>query len=67
MKKKLISLVFPGVILAFASDFLCASVLMSEDFPTFDLPKNATSGSEGGGHCWIFAAEVINEEVMLII
>lgn len=38
---------------------------MSEDFPTFDLPKNANSGCRGGGHCCRVEAEVMNwAEVM---
>jgi hypothetical protein len=44
MRKKFKSLVFQGVLDDFARVFLLVSALISEDFPTFDLPKNANSG-----------------------
>ena len=45
MRKWFTSLVFPGVEEVIASFFLPVSMLISEDFPTFDLPMNANSGN----------------------
>jgi hypothetical protein len=60
MRKKLRSLVFPGVFEAFAREFLWVNLLISDDFPTFDLPKKANSGYCGGGHCCKVEALVTN-------
>ena len=37
--------VFPGCPEVLAKDFLFTRALMRDDFPTFDLPANATSGN----------------------
>ena len=44
-------MVFPGVDETLASDFLPSIVLISELFPTFDLPDRATSGRGSRGNC----------------
>ena len=49
MRKWFTSLVFPGVEEVIASFFLPVSMLISEDFPTFDLPMNANSGNLAAG------------------
>ena len=41
--------------------------LIREDFPTFDLPMNAYSGSRGGGSWLIFALLVTNEADLMTI
>jgi hypothetical protein len=38
----------PGVLLVRAT-FAATSELMTLDFPTFDRPRNAISGTPGGG------------------
>ena len=40
--------------------FLPTSELSRLDLPTFDLPRNATSGTEVTGNCVGLAAEVMN-------
>lgn len=50
MRKKLIKRVRPGVFETSAIGLRwLARALMSEDFPTFDLPMNANSGNSGSG------------------
>jgi hypothetical protein len=49
MEKKLRDWVRPGVELVRARPFRFTKVFMSEDFPTFDFPANATSGTVSGG------------------
>jgi hypothetical protein len=44
MLKKLMVCVFPGVEEVLASFLLFVRVLISEDFPTLDLPIKANSG-----------------------
>jgi hypothetical protein len=46
----LINLVFPGVVEILASECHPVSILIRDDFPTLDLPRNAYSGLEGFGH-----------------
>ena len=41
--------VFPGVEDIFASAVLSVSILIREDFPTFDRPIKAYSGISAGG------------------
>jgi hypothetical protein len=48
-RKKLISRVRPGVRLTLANAFLFTSRLRREDYPTFDRPANAISGSSDSG------------------
>lgn len=45
------TLVFPGVAEVFASVELPQSILMRDDFPTFDLPMKANSGNFLRGFC----------------
>src|SRR5208282_1529048 len=40
----------PGVLLVRAS-FVATSALITLDFPTFDRPRNAISGTPGAGKC----------------
>lgn len=42
--------VFPGFFEVRASCFLLTTELSSDDFPTFDLPTSANSGSPSAGH-----------------
>ena len=65
IKKKLNNLVFHGIFEAFAKFFLWVNPLISEDFPTFDLQKNANSGYWETGHWERFAALVINSAVLI--
>ena len=58
IEKKLINCVCPGVAETFASAFAPASMLSSDDFPTFDRPMNANSGSPETGHDYTFGALV---------
>ena len=44
-------IVFPGVPLTRAKDFLPRRVFMSDDFPTFDRPENAICGMASRGNC----------------
>ena len=46
--------VFPGLDEIRASPLMPQSILMSEDFPTFERPMNAYSGLSGFGHCESF-------------
>jgi hypothetical protein len=45
MEKKLMVWVFPGVLLTLASPLRFRRELINEDFPTFDRPMNAISGT----------------------
>jgi len=38
-----------------------------EDFPTFDLPANAISGTVVSGYCCFFTAEIIISAFLIII
>ena len=49
----------PGVLLVRAS-FLPTSVLITLDFPTFDRPRKAISGTAGGGKCVKSLADSMN-------
>jgi hypothetical protein len=49
----------PGVLLVRAS-FAPTSALIKLDFPTFDRPRKATSGTVGGGKCDKSLAESMN-------
>jgi hypothetical protein len=55
----LITCVLPGVpeVLAASLDF--RSALINDDFPTLDLPINATSGLSGGGHIFHSVLDLI--------
>jgi hypothetical protein len=59
ISKKLMDLVRPGVELVFAS-FVPTSALITLDLPTFDRPRNATSGMLGGGKCDESVADIRN-------
>lgn len=50
-EKKLIDLVLPGLELVRARFRQLISLLIREDFPTFDLPAKAISGLSEGGSC----------------
>lgn len=67
MRKKLINFVFHGILEDFAKFFLFVKKLISEDFPTFDLQKNANSGYEVLGHWLKVAALVINSADVMFI
>jgi len=54
------SWVFPGRPLVFAKLFRCINILMSDDFPTFDLPIKAYSGSLSLGHLATSLLLIIN-------
>ena len=41
----------PGVLDVLANPFRCSSELISDDFPTLDLPRNAISGKSPTGQC----------------
>ena len=45
MRKWFTSLVLPGLLEVIASFLLRQSMLIRDDFPTFDLPMNANSGN----------------------
>jgi hypothetical protein len=49
----------PGVELVFAT-FAPSRELMTLDFPTFDLPRNATSGYAGAGNRLASVADITN-------
>lgn len=53
--------VLPGLAEVFASPFLFTSILMSELFPTFDLPIKANSGYIGGGHLSVSTDDLTKE------
>src|SRR6266436_6535815 len=59
--KKLIERVRPGVELVFAI-FAPSRELITLDLPTFERPRNATSGTAGAGKCSTLTAEVMNFE-----
>src|SRR6185312_15896193 len=59
--KKLIIRVRPGVELVFAI-LVPSSALMTLDLPTFERPRNATSGKAWAGNCSTDVADVINRE-----
>jgi hypothetical protein len=56
--KKLIERVRPGVELVFAI-FEPRSELITLDFPTFERPRNATSGSTGAGNWLASLADIM--------
>lgn len=58
-EKKLTICVLPGVRLVRAKFRLCSKELIRLDFPVFDRPINAYSGSSMSGSCSAFAALVI--------
>src|SRR5689334_9361899 len=59
--KKLIARVRPGVELVLAI-FVPSRELMRLDLPTFERPRNATSGNAGAGKWSTLVAEVMNRE-----
>jgi hypothetical protein len=67
--KWLISLVFPGVWDTFARFFRSVSILINEDFPTFDRPMNANSGRSVLGHCFRSGLEERNSalEIFMVV
>ena len=57
--------VLPGVALVLTRFLRCTRVLISDDFPTFERPANATSGSGCRGYC---AGETaLREEVLSLL
>src|SRR5579862_2334157 len=65
ISKKLMLRVRPGVELVRAS-LLPTSELMTLDFPTFERPRNATSGTEGTGKWETSVAAARNRDRTLI-
>ncbi|MEY3197916.1 MAG: hypothetical protein RL023_731 [Candidatus Parcubacteria bacterium] len=61
------SCVFPGLSLTFASHFLLQRLLISVDFPTFDLPIKANSGNFCSGQRAREGEESTKEEAMIMI
>ena len=59
------SVVFPGVEEMRARFFFPHSILMRDDFPTFDLPAKAYSGIFPDGNCLVSAEEVRNSAVRI--
>src|SRR5262245_50964120 len=59
--------VLPGVALVLTRFFRCTRVLISEDFPTFERPANATSGSGCRGYCAGETALATNTAVAIFI
>lgn len=60
------SWVFQGLSDAFAI-VLPIKKLMSEDFPTLDLPITATSGKSGAGHSVILEADLMKSTELIFI
>ena len=67
MIKWLINVVFPGHPDTFASSFLSKSMLINDDFPTFDLPIKAYSGKFAFGPFRQFVLLITNLEVLIFI
>jgi hypothetical protein len=65
--KKLNNLVFHGIFEHLAKSFLCVSILINEDFHTFERQKNANSGKLKFGHCLISATLLINSAEAIFI
>jgi hypothetical protein len=63
----LISCVFPGFDEVFANSLTPVSILIREDFPTFDLPIKAYSGIRGGGHLSSVILLITNRTDLMII
>src|SRR5258706_14715368 len=64
--KKLMLRVRPGVELVRAI-LSPISVLITLDLPTFDRPRNATSGKLGAGKCAASVAAAINRAITLML
>ena len=60
MMKKLISWVFPGVVLILARFLLKRRELIKDDLPTLDLPAKAICGLLSVGNCTAAAALMTN-------
>ena len=58
--KKFSSFVRPGVFPVNAKFLRSSTAFSSDDFPTFDRPKNATSGTPWRGNCSALLAVVRN-------
>jgi hypothetical protein len=65
--KKLMSRVQPGVLLVRARFFFRVMVLMSEDFPTLDLPAKAISGRMPSGYWEGRVADLTNSADTIFI
>ena len=63
----LISRVFPGVELVFASPLWLQSILMSDDFPTLLRPMKANSGLVSAGHMLTLGADMTNWEFTIFM
>src|SRR5438445_5113405 len=57
----------PGVFEVRASPFLSSSEFISEDFPTFDRPRNATSGNPSVVQCCLSYALLTNSAVKIFM
>jgi hypothetical protein len=60
MRKKFMLCVRPGVLEVRARPLRLRSELISEDFPTFERPKNAISGRRSATQCELSKALLIN-------
>ena len=67
IKKKLNNLVFHGIFEHLAKSFLWVSMLINEDFHTFERQKNTNSGKFKSGHCLISATLFINSADVIFI
>jgi hypothetical protein len=67
IRKKLNSFVFHGIFEHFARSFLCVSMLINEDFQTFERQKNANSGRFKFGHCLMSGELFINSAEVIFI
>lgn len=65
IRKKLINWVLPGFTDDFANLFWLVSILITEDFPTFDLQIKAISGKSDTGH-WLNILALVTKLADLI-
>jgi hypothetical protein len=65
--KKLNNLVFHGIFEHLAKSFFWVSMLISEDFHTFERQKKANSGKFKFGHCLISATLFMNSDEVIFI
>ena len=66
-RKKLNNLVFHGIFEHLANSFLWVSILINEDFHTFERQKKANSGKFKFGHCFISTTLLINSAEVIFI
>ena len=65
--KKLNNLVFHGIFEHLAKSFLWVSILINDDFHTFERQKNANSGKFKFGHCLMSTTLFINSAEVIFI